>query len=704
MQLLPFKMQQVSTQTVNWGLMCEGIPSLWKITKGHGIRVAIIDTGIALRHHDLADAILKTIDFTKSRNGADDILGHGCIAPNDKIYTNLCGLQQISEFFDRVGGVTHFLNDGSITKDISRFNIKTISAGLDGHSVPSKITAVHKLNYDGPIYNITTREGDLTLTPWHPVYVVSSRRGKEMTIVDKRADELLIGDNILATGFCNNFCGYFRMPLHTRWICRFCGYVARAGKRKQCRKCNKHNWHNGPTTYDIPLNEDLAFWIGLIITDGHLFKLKAAGYIDFSSSVESSLGALYDRLTKQLFNIETHCRQRNNCYSYRFCNNDLHNMLTAIGIPNGNKSLIIRIPELILKSPRSVIMAFLAGIIEGDGCVSGNRVRIGTSSIGFANDLVDLARMLGIRASYGVSCSDKTNFKSVNPYYMVRLASSNELVSSLRIKKCKASKNESRCTTTISSISKAHYSGNLYDLTIKDHHKYAANGMIVSNTFCAGVIGARQNGPCIVGVAPECQLLVAKVVSDNGACYDQAVIDALYWAAEQGTDVISMSVGSPTPTEELHSAVINASQKAIIVCAAGNNGPALDSVNYPARYTETIGVGAVDRRKRVSNYSSRGDRVDIVAPGDEVVSCWPPNRTAMLSGTSAACPFVAGVIALIVADRKQDNRATLHRDEMLNLLNESAIDIEKPGRDKLSGFGLINPVALLRESDERYPK
>jgi subtilisin family serine protease len=234
--------------------------------------------------------------------------------------------------------------------------------------------------------------------------------------------------------------------------------------------------------------------------------------------------------------------------------------------------------------------------------------------------------------------------------------------------------------------------------------KIGADDILGHGTFCAGIIGARQNGPCIVGVAPECQLLVAKVVSDNGACYDQAVIDALYWAAEQDADVISMSVGSPTPTEELHNAVISVSQRSIIVCAAGNNGPALDSVNYPARYTETIGVGAIDRRKRVPSYSSRGDRVDIVAPGDEVVSCWPPNRIAMLSGTSAACPFVAGVIALIVADRKQDNRATLHRDEMLDLLNESAIDIEKPGRDKLSGFGLINPSALLRESDERYPK
>jgi len=219
-------------------------------------------------------------------------------------------------------------------------------------------------------------------------------------------------------------------------------------------------------------------------------------------------------------------------------------------------------------------------------------------------------------------------------------------------------------------------------------------------TFCAGIIGARQNNFGVIGVAPECQLLIGKVVNDNGVCYDQAVINGLNWAIAQGADVISMSIGTPRSTDLLHNAIIAASQKACIVCAAGNNGATLDAINYPARYPETIGVGAIDRNKRLADYSSRGDRVDIVAPGDNIVSCWPPNGIAMLSGTSMACPFVAGIVALMAADRKNDGRAPLTKDQIVSLLSEASISIGQIG----SGHGLIDPAALLRESEEHYPK
>jgi subtilisin family serine protease len=230
--------------------------------------------------------------------------------------------------------------------------------------------------------------------------------------------------------------------------------------------------------------------------------------------------------------------------------------------------------------------------------------------------------------------------------------------------------------------------------------KYGIEDKQGHGTFCAGIVGARQNNFGVVGVAPECQLLVCKVVNDSGLCRDQAVINGLNWSVSQGADIISMSIGSPTSTEILHNTIISSSQKCCIVCAAGNNGPALDCINYPARYPETIGVGAIDRNKHMPNYSSRGVRVDIVAPGDQIVSCWPPNGMAMLSGTSMACPFVAGIIALIASDRKKDGRSQLSKDEIISLLSQSSMNIGLAG----SGFGLINPAVLLRESEEHYPK
>ncbi|MCK9558377.1 MAG: S8 family serine peptidase, partial [Candidatus Cloacimonetes bacterium] len=165
---------------------------------------------------------------------------------------------------------------------------------------------------------------------------------------------------------------------------------------------------------------------------------------------------------------------------------------------------------------------------------------------------------------------------------------------------------------------------------------HGAEDIIGHGSHCAGIIGARSNNFGVVGIAPECKLLACKVVADNNSCYDQAVINGLKWAIWQGADIISMSIGSPISTSILHDAIIAAAQKSVIICAAGNRGPALDSVNYPAKYVEVIGVGAIDRNKHITNYSSRGDRVDIVAPGDQIVSCWPPNNIAMLSGTSMA--------------------------------------------------------------------
>lgn len=219
-------------------------------------------------------------------------------------------------------------------------------------------------------------------------------------------------------------------------------------------------------------------------------------------------------------------------------------------------------------------------------------------------------------------------------------------------------------------------------------------------THTAGTIGARQNDCGVVGVAPDCQLLIGKVLGDDGSGNEQSIARGLEWAVANGADIISMSLGSPVSTPTLYNAIKAASEKAYVICAAGNEGPTLDSIGYPARYQETISVGAIDRRKQVTDFSSRGDRVEIVAPGDQIISDWPPNGVAKLSGTSMACPFVAAVIALIVADRKKDNKQRLSKDQLVALLAKSAVDLGPLGRDQVSGYGLINPADLLKASDD----
>jgi len=139
-------------------------------------------------------------------------------------------------------------------------------------------------------------------------------------------------------------------------------------------------------------------------------------------------------------------------------------------------------------------------------------------------------------------------------------------------------------------------------------------------THVAGTIAARQNGRGIVGVAPECRLLIGKVLGDDGSGDDRSVAAGIDWAVAAGADVVSMSLGSSVYSETIARAVARAAEAGkFVICAAGNDGP-VGTVNYPARLDDTVAVGAVDRTGRICDFSSRGDQVDVCAPGHDVLS------------------------------------------------------------------------------------
>lgn len=213
----------------------------------------------------------------------------------------------------------------------------------------------------------------------------------------------------------------------------------------------------------------------------------------------------------------------------------------------------------------------------------------------------------------------------------------------------------------------------------------------------AGTIGARDNPGGVVGVAPDCGLLVGKVLGDNGSGSNTQVANGIRWAISTRADIISMSLGSPMPDATIQQAINDALAAGIIVvCAAGNDGPVLDTIGYPAKWPGVISVGSIDRQKQISKFSSRGDRVDIVAPGDRILSDWPPNSLAMLSGTSMATPLVSGVVALMIAAARLDGTAsTLTPSRVIELLRSTATDAGPPGKDSAYGYGIIDPNKLL---------
>ena len=224
-------------------------------------------------------------------------------------------------------------------------------------------------------------------------------------------------------------------------------------------------------------------------------------------------------------------------------------------------------------------------------------------------------------------------------------------------------------------------------------------------THTAGTIGARRNDRGVVGVAPECRLLIGKVLGDDGSGDDRMVARGIDWAVESGADILSLSLGSSTYSELIHQAIRRAvAAGKFIICAAGNDGRP-NSVNYPAKLDDTVAVGAVDRAGRLCDFSSRGDEVDVCAPGQDVLSTYLRGGYAKLSGTSMATPFVAGITALLIAKHRATGGGTpvATPQQLIEHLQRTATDAGPQGKDPNYGYGLINPDGLLETASAPTP-
>lgn len=214
-------------------------------------------------------------------------------------------------------------------------------------------------------------------------------------------------------------------------------------------------------------------------------------------------------------------------------------------------------------------------------------------------------------------------------------------------------------------------------------------------THVAGVVVAAENGVGMVGVAPEAQLIVAKVLDDRGSGLSSWIAAGIDWSVDQGADVISMSLGGGAADARTLTAIRRARSKGVIViAAAGNEGPREGTIGYPGGFPESVCVGAVDDQLRVAGFSSRGRELDVAAPGVNIRSCYPGDRFATMSGTSMATPYVAGAGALYVADKKARNEP-VKPEEFHVALKSTSRDLPPPGIDTASGAGLIQPAKLV---------
>ena len=246
------------------------------------------------------------------------------------------------------------------------------------------------------------------------------------------------------------------------------------------------------------------------------------------------------------------------------------------------------------------------------------------------------------------------------------------------------------------------------------------SGNDAHGTNTAGIAAAVTNNSLgVAGVAPNCKIMPVRIFY-GGSTNDAYIADAITWATSHGADVLSNSWGGGTPATIVTDAITNAKTtgrggKGCVVCfSSGNdNGP----VSYPANLGNVLAVGAISPTgERKSPNSSDGEywwgsnfgsELDIVAPGTLCYSTDIPGAAGYsngdyfpnFNGTSAACPHVAGVAGLVLS---RNPGMTAARVE--NALLSSATDLNTPGWDPQTGYGLVNAYgAVLKASGSSVP-
>ena len=161
----------------------------------------------------------------------------------------------------------------------------------------------------------------------------------------------------------------------------------------------------------------------------------------------------------------------------------------------------------------------------------------------------------------------------------------------------------------------------------------------------AGIIAANiDNGIGIAGFAPNSSILPVRVLGPSGSGSMADVAAGIVYAADEGADIINLSLGSAVGSQVTEDAVNYAMEKGVtVIASAGNSGGALPG--FPARYEGVVAVGAIDPDGARSSFSNKGG--DIWAPGRDVHTTHLNDGYKALNGTSFSAPYVAAMAAVL---------------------------------------------------------
>ncbi len=266
--------------------------------------------------------------------------------------------------------------------------------------------------------------------------------------------------------------------------------------------------------------------------------------------------------------------------------------------------------------------------------------------------------------------------------------------------------------------------------------------MVGHGTHVAGtILEETNNNLAFAGIAYNARLLPVKVCygyweiqivmaslnlpgfadPDDGGCATSDVIAGIRYAADNGAQIINLSLGGPgQSTAELDAIRYAVEKGAFVAMAAGNEFDSGNPPEYPAAFAPQIdgamSVGAVGRSRRRAYYSNTGSYIEIAAPGGDfradglsgviyqvglvatdseptlvrVMPRFDRYQELALQGTSMAAPHVAGVAALLYA-QGLTNPAVIEA-----AIRKFAVDLGSPGKDDEYGYGLVDARAALR--------
>jgi len=209
-------------------------------------------------------------------------------------------------------------------------------------------------------------------------------------------------------------------------------------------------------------------------------------------------------------------------------------------------------------------------------------------------------------------------------------------------------------------------------------------------TSIAGVLVSKHPQ---IGIAPDAKLLSVGAFSSRpghpnalrGKSSD--IVEAIAYCIEKKVDILNLSFTGGRDNF-VGTIVREAIRRGITVVAAGGNQGKTNSSVYPALIDGVVGVTAVDRLKRLYRNADKGRFIDIAAPGVDILTLAPQGKYQKSTGTSMAAAHLSGVMALL---------KEYQRDYEPNQLNQTALDLGRPGRDIEYGSGLVNASAALRQ-------